>query len=130
MIAGAACGAAGAIGLTRFMKSLLYGIDPADSAALLAACSLLVLVTIAACYIPARRATKIEPLEALRYESKPIGYSAFIGNQIFFRTLQELVQRDSVSQNSGNDTDAASAPSITDSPSAANAATANAMAMR
>lgn len=67
-IAGVACGSAGAIGLTRFMKSLLFGIDPADAATLTAACGLLVLVTIAACYIPARRATKIEPLEALRYE--------------------------------------------------------------
>jgi putative ABC transport system permease protein len=67
-IAGVACGSAGAIGLTRFMKSLLFGIDPADAATLTAACGLLVPATIAACYIPARRATKIEPLGALRYE--------------------------------------------------------------
>jgi ABC-type lipoprotein release transport system permease subunit len=67
-IAGVACGSAGAIGLTRFMKSLLFGIDPADWATLTVACGFLVLVTTAARYIPARRATKIEPLNALRYE--------------------------------------------------------------
>lgn len=65
---GVAFGASGAIGLTRFMKSLLFQVDPADPTTLFAVCSLLIGVTMFACYLPARRATRIEPTEALRYE--------------------------------------------------------------
>jgi putative ABC transport system permease protein len=67
-IVGVALGLSGALGLTRFMKSLLFGVSPADPETLTAVCALLIGVTIAACYIPARRATKVEPVEALRYE--------------------------------------------------------------
>lgn len=65
---GVVLGLGGALGLTRFMKALLYGTSPADPGTLAAVCALLVLVTMGACYIPARRATKVEPVEALRYE--------------------------------------------------------------
>jgi ABC-type antimicrobial peptide transport system permease subunit len=65
---GIALGATGALVLTRFMKALLFGISPHDPVTLLAVCALLAGVTLAACYIPARRATKVEPVEALRYE--------------------------------------------------------------
>jgi predicted permease len=67
-LVGVVFGATGALGLTRYMKSLLFGIDPADPATLLAVCGLLLGVTMSACYIPALRATTVEPVEALRYE--------------------------------------------------------------
>ena len=67
-IVGVCLGLGGALGLTRFMKSLLFGVSPADPATLTAVCALLIAVTMAACYVPARRATKVEPVEALRYE--------------------------------------------------------------
>jgi putative ABC transport system permease protein len=54
--------------LPRVIRSFLYGVTPHDLAALLGAGSLLVCVAFGACYLPARRATKIDPLSALRYE--------------------------------------------------------------
>jgi putative ABC transport system permease protein len=66
--AGVVCGVAGALALTRLMKSLLFGVSPADPATFVAVCAAFVVVTVAASYIPARRATTVEPLEALRYE--------------------------------------------------------------
>jgi putative ABC transport system permease protein len=54
--------------LPRVIASFLYGITPHDRAALLGAGFLVVCVAFAACYLPARRATKIDPLSALRYE--------------------------------------------------------------
>jgi len=54
--------------LTRLMKDLIYGVGPTDPLTLIAVAVLLAVITIIASYIPARRATKVDPLVALRYE--------------------------------------------------------------
>ena len=65
---GVALGLAGAFALTRFLRGLLFGIDPTDPATLIAISSLLIAVASLACWLPARRAARVEPMEALRYE--------------------------------------------------------------
>jgi putative ABC transport system permease protein len=67
-LAGTAIGLAAAFGLTRLMKSLLFGVSPTDSLTFSAVAVLLLLTALAACWIPARRATKVDPLTALRQE--------------------------------------------------------------
>jgi predicted permease len=67
-LVGAAVGVGAAMGVTQFMASMLYGISPTDPVAMIGAAVLLVIVALAACWIPARRAMRIEPMEALRYE--------------------------------------------------------------
>ena len=66
--AGAAVGIAVAVGVTRLLTTFLYGVKAGDPITLLAVAALLAVVALAACYIPARRATKVDPLVALRYE--------------------------------------------------------------
>jgi putative ABC transport system permease protein len=65
---GTAIGLAGALALTRLMSSLLFGVDAADPATFAAMVLLLIAVSLIACYLPARRATRIDPLIALRSE--------------------------------------------------------------
>jgi predicted permease len=65
---GTALGITLALGLTRFTKDLLFGVKAADPATYLAVTLLLVGVTLAACYAPARRATRVDPVVALRHE--------------------------------------------------------------
>jgi ABC-type antimicrobial peptide transport system permease subunit len=65
-LAGIAIGAAGAFALTRILSSLLFHVTPTDPAAFLAIAGLFLLVALAASYLPARRATRIDPMSALR----------------------------------------------------------------
>lgn len=66
--AGIFIGVAGAFALMRLLSSLLYGIAPTDPATFIVVSIVLLAVSLLACYIPARRAMKVEPIEDLRYE--------------------------------------------------------------
>jgi putative ABC transport system permease protein len=65
---GIVLGIAASLGLTRFLSGLLYGVTALDPMTFIGISILLLIVSVLACYIPARRATKVDPLVALRYE--------------------------------------------------------------
>jgi len=65
---GIAIGLLGSWGLTRFMKGLLFGVAPTDVLTFSLVSLSLLITAFLACYLPARRATKVDPLVALRYE--------------------------------------------------------------
>ena len=67
-VAGVGLGVAGAVAVARYLETLLFGVKPFDVITFAAVALGLVLVALIACLIPARRATKVDPLTALRYE--------------------------------------------------------------
>jgi predicted lysophospholipase L1 biosynthesis ABC-type transport system permease subunit len=67
-VAGVIAGVAGAAALTRFLQELLFGISAFDPATFIMMAAVLLAVTVLACWAPARRATKVDPMIALRYE--------------------------------------------------------------
>jgi putative ABC transport system permease protein len=65
---GVAIGLVGAYWLTRFMATMLFGVEPRDAMTFASIPVLLITVALLACYLPGRRATKVEPTISLRYE--------------------------------------------------------------
>jgi ABC-type antimicrobial peptide transport system permease subunit len=68
LMVGMVIGLGGAFALTRLLRTLLFEITPTDPLTYSGVVALLIIVAFLACYVPARRATKVDPLVALRYE--------------------------------------------------------------
>lgn len=68
VVSGVAIGVAGALALTRFLTTLLFGVTATDTLTFVAVSLILFVIAMLASLIPARRATKVDPLIALRYE--------------------------------------------------------------
>jgi ABC-type lipoprotein release transport system permease subunit len=68
VVVGLASGLVGAAIMTRFIRSMLFDVGPADPMTFLSVSAILAAVALFACYIPAKRATHVEPLVALREE--------------------------------------------------------------
>ena len=68
VLIGAGIGVAASLGLTRSLQTLLFGVKPTDPATFVGVALILLMVAGLACYIPARRATEVDPIVALRYE--------------------------------------------------------------
>jgi predicted permease len=68
VVIGVTVGLAGALALTRWVASLLFGVSPTDAATFVGVALLFGLIALLACWLPARRATKVDPLAALRHE--------------------------------------------------------------
>ena len=68
VLLGLVIGGYGAIGLTRWLQTLLFEVDPTDPATMAVAGAVLLMVAWAACYVPARRASRVDPMRALRIE--------------------------------------------------------------
>src|SRR2546422_11752764 len=66
-LAGVVVGAVGAVVLTRYLRAVLYEVSPTDPVAFAAMAGLLFAVALAASYLPARRAVRVDPVAALRY---------------------------------------------------------------
>jgi putative ABC transport system permease protein len=65
-LTGIILGVIGALALTRLMRTMLYGVRPTDPLTFVSVAALLGGIAMLACYVPARRATKVDPVEALR----------------------------------------------------------------
>jgi ABC-type antimicrobial peptide transport system permease subunit len=65
---GVVVGLFGSLALTRFLQSMLFEVKPSDPATFAAIAALLAAVTLVACLVPAHRATRVDPLSALRHE--------------------------------------------------------------
>ncbi|PYT68208.1 MAG: hypothetical protein DMG39_21790 [Acidobacteria bacterium] len=68
MTCGVLVGVAAALLLTRLLESMMYGVSPRDPIVFVLVGLVMIAVSLIACYVPARRAMKIDPIVALRYE--------------------------------------------------------------